>query len=309
MTSKTFYTLIGAGAAVVTLSAVATPADAFTINATSATWDNVTLSSGYVIGSDGYEAAYWNSVEHIDVGNQTQVRFGDSEFADFQYWDFDWDDYYAGYAWGSQKIYDQHGYSHTYYYNYDYVDEYTQKSGLGFEGVSSLDINVNDVFSIGTLTHFNQSIWANGNDAVSAEISLDLDFSDLGIGTRTFDFTIAIDETLNNAAVCPYETDAGKGCSDEITWDWVIDESSSFMYEDEEYTLELIGFADSMTSPNIVNSFISQENGDNSASIFARLVKVDNTQDIPEPASLLGLAGLVFYFARSRRGQSDRSFA
>ncbi|MEO0648608.1 MAG: choice-of-anchor K domain-containing protein, partial [Cyanobacteria bacterium J06650_10] len=107
--------------------------------------------------------------------------------------------------------------------------------------------------------------------------------------------------TDNHAAICEYQTDAGKGCADKITWDWSIDESSSFMYEGEEYTLELVGFSEQVAASSIVNEFISQENGDNSAGIFARLVTVDSTKDIPEPASLLGLAGLALFVAQSRK--------
>ena len=195
------------------------------------------------------------------------------------------------------------------WYNYDYVSRYEDKSGLGFEGVSNLSISAGEIFNIGSLTHFNQTIWLNGKDAVSTDFSLDLNFSDPNIGDQTFNFAFSIDETLNSAAVCEYQTDAGKGCSDKITWDWSIDESSSFMYNGEEYTLELMGFSERVAAASIVNEFISQEDGNNSAGLFARLIAVDDSKDIPEPASLLGLLGLSLFVVQSRQQRNSQTEA
>ncbi|MFK8184016.1 MAG: choice-of-anchor K domain-containing protein [Phormidesmis sp.] len=332
MLKKPFYTLLGAGAAMATLGAVAAPADAFVLTSTSGSWDNVTLtgvksSDGTkpIIGSDGDSAAYWNSVEFLQVGDESQVRFGDSVDSTYHEWAYNEEDNQAGYAttakWNYEWKYEwKYSYYYGYYkdwykdwskeyYHYDYVEDYTQKSGLGFEGVNDLNIEMGDIFNIGSLTHFNQAIWANGKAADSAELSIDLDFGDFGIGKQTFDFQISIDETINNTTGCAYYTEEGNTCSDKVAWDWAIDESNTFEHEGEEYTLELVGFADSFNSSNIVDSFISQEGGDNSASIFARLVTVDRTQDIPEPASLFGLAGLGLYFARSRKKQAAQSYA
>ena len=184
---------------------------------------------------------------------------------------------------------------------------YENQSGLGFQGVSDLTLEVGEVFNVGQLFHYNQTIYGSDFTGESAEFSLMLDFGDTAIGSQAFNFSMSIDETTNykgsnnNGADCAYYTTAGLGCSDRIDWDFAVDDSSSFTYDGEEYSLELVGFADDLVNRGTVSEFISQEEANNSANLFARLVKVDTTQDIPEPASLLGLAGLGMYFARSRK--------
>lgn len=302
-------TLIGTSIVAATLGTAANPVEAFVITNTAGSWDNALLSSGTVVGSNGESVAPRNDIIFQENNNDSQVRWGDSVNGHTETWAFNWDDYYAGHSYAHGWYTNTRGRWVEGYYNYEYVSNYEDKSGLGFKGVSNLSIAAGDIFNIGSLTHFNQTIWGNGKDAVSADFSLDLDFGDFGIGTQTFDFTFLIDETLNSAEVCEYQTDAGKGCADKITWDWSIDESSSFMFEGDKYTLELVGFSEQVAAASITNKFISQENGDNSAGLFARLVKIDTTQDIPEPASLLGLAGLGLFVSLGRKRHSNQASA
>lgn len=294
-------TVIGTSLVAATVG-IASPASAFVITNTSGTWDNATLSNGSLVGSAGDATNSINEVIFRNDGNDAQVRWGDSVHAHKTTWAFNWNDYSAGHLANHGWYADNNQWNYG-WHNYDYVSEYTQKSGLGFTGVDDLNVDVGQIFQVGDLTHFNQTIWTNGKDATSAEFSLDLDFGDYGIGNQTFDFAFSVDETVNNAEVCEYQTDAGKGCADRITWDWSIDESSSFMHDGQEYTLELVGFSEQVAAASIVNEFVSQEGRDNSAGLFARLVTIDRTQDIPEPTSLLGLAGLGLFFARARKKQ------
>ena len=82
------------------------------------------------------------------------------------------------------------------------------------------------------------------------------------------------------------------------------------MHEGQEYTLELVGFAEQVAAQsNIVNEFISQEGGDNSAGLFARLVAINGAEEIPEPASLLGLLGLGLFVAHSRKKRVSQLIA
>ena len=301
--SSTIFSSIALSTSVIasTLGATANTAEAFVITNTSGHWDNAQLSNGYLIGSDGYDARPWNNVIFQENGNDSQVRWGNSVNGSWEKWAYNSADANAGHKYKKGRYTNAHGQEVWGWYHYDYVSQYEDKSGLGFEGVSDLFIGAGDIFQVGSLTHFNQTIWLDGYDATSAEFSLDLDFANSTLGTQTFDFTFSIEETDNHAAVCAYQTDAGKGCSDRITWDWSIDQSSSFTHEGEEYTLELVGFSEQVAASSIVNEFISQEGGNNSAGIFARLVTVDSTKDIPEPASLLGLAGLALFVTNSRK--------
>lgn len=320
MNNQRLSTSIAVSAIAATLSLAAQPASAFTINNTTATWDNVALSAGYTVGSNGVAADANNKVDFIDAGNnRSEVRWGSAAYGTeitTRKGVFSWGDY----IWGNtQKGHytNSHGQQKYGWFNefHETVYTYENQSGLGFQGVNNLELEAGDIFNIGELIHFNQTIKGDGLDGKSAEISINLDFADSELGSRTFDFALSIDETLNNKGYnnngrdCAYQTDAGKGCSDLIAWDFTVNEANNFSYNNETYSLELMGFADDLAGQNLVTSFVSQEEGNNSANLFARLVKVDTTQDIPEPASLLGLAAFGLYFAHSRRKRSEEQLA
>lgn len=325
MMNRYVSTVIGTSLIAATLGVAANPADAFVITNTSATWDNALLRDGLVVGSDGVATSDNNQVVFREVDGESQVRWGDAKYGwtwdsnweleTVEYTETEWQQEYGWYknsygrwrkGWHWEKV-EVTKTKEKWVDNGHWIAPTADyKSGLGFKGVNNLDLDVGEIFNIGTLTHFNQTIYSNINVANSAELSLSLDFGE-GIGSQTFDFMMSVDETVNNTgnnnngADCDYYTEAGKGCSDKITWDFALDQNNSFTYNNEEYSLELVGFAESLAQQNLVSHFISQEDGDNSASIFARLVKVDRTQDIPEPASILGLAGFGLFFARSRK--------
>lgn len=181
------------------------------------------------------------------------------------------------------------------------------KSGLGFKGVGALDLNVGEVFNLGRLTHYNKTIWS-GSAADAADLKVDLDF---GFGTQSFDFTMNIDETRNDAGyhaggVCPYYT-TSFGCSDSITWSNSIS-ANTFKIGTDEYKLDLVGFSDSLDVSTIKNQFISQEGANSHAHIFAQVTQLTPAvQDIPEPASLIGLG--LFGFAAARFSRSNAKVA
>lgn len=333
MNNHNFSTLIGAGIVAAAIGVVAQPADAFVITNTSASWDNVSLNGGGLVGSAGVAASEDNFVQFLNDGDDSQVRWGVAAngWEKVDVWTTVerevevekerkvWKPVYKN----GKPVYKKNG-KRKYkkvkekYTVIETVQEdvkttewkrpsFDNQSGLGYEGVSNLNIGAGDIFNIGELTHFNQTIYDYGLIGENAEFSLNLDFGESSIGSQNFNFAFSIDETVNQQDVCPYQTEAGKGCSDQITWDFSIDQENSFMYENEEYSLELVGFGEELASRGIVNEFISQEGRDNSANLFARLVKVDRTQDIPEPTSLLGLAGMGLFFARSRKKKGEAS--
>lgn len=162
------------------------------------------------------------------------------------------------------------------------------KSGLGFKGVADFSIDVDQVFQVGTLSHHNYTIWSGGAPT-QADMSIDLSFA--GLGTKSFNYTMMIDETLNQQAVCPYTTTTNYGCSDQITWENAI-ASESFAFEGSNYTLELVGFRQSFNSP-MVDSLISQEGMSTGANLYAKITKVPAPDAVtPEPFSMIG-AGLA----------------
>jgi hypothetical protein len=331
MKTTTFSTLIGAGVVAVALGTVAQPANAFVIGNTSASWDNATLSNGTVVGSEGVAASDTNLVKFLDVGGQSQVRWGKAvngghyenktetitkevqvpKTTTVKVPTYDKKGKITGYTYKQVTTYVTETKTETVTTKVWVPPTYENQSGLGFKGVSNLEFNTNQIFNVGALTHFNQTISLDGRDAKKADFSLNLDFGNT-IGAKQFDFSFAVDETLNNTGnnnnglACAYKTDAGKGCADKISWDFAINESNVFTTQDnKKYALKLVGFGSDLTGQSIVRDFISQEGGNNSANLFAKLIRVDETRDIPEPASLLGLAGLGLYFARSRKNRSE----
>ena len=182
------------------------------------------------------------------------------------------------------------------------------KSGLGFKGIGNLALEVGEVFNLGTLSHYNKTIWS-GTAADAADLKVDLDF---GFGNQSFDFTMNIDETRNDAGyhaggVCPYITTTANGCSDKITWSNSIS-ANTFNIGTDEYKLDLVGFSDSLDISTIKTDFISQEGLNSHAHIFAQITQVNPVvQDIPEAASLMGLGLVGFAAVRHRRSKMENA--
>ncbi len=190
------------------------------------------------------------------------------------------------------------------------TSQFWQQSGLGFQGVGTTVFNPGDTFQIGRLRHFNNPIY---NAASAASLSLNLDFS--GLGVKSFDFTLNIDETPNSGA-CPYYSITP--CSDKISWANSFG-SQSFFNNGIEYTLELLGFSAAPGSA-IVTDFLSQEGGTSQAFLYGKLTALtppppppppilepepvpDPVTDVPEPSAIAGLllVGLSALFRRDRR--------
>lgn len=340
-------TAAGTLAVLVTVGSWADAAFAFGISRTTGSFDNVTLQNETLVGSDGVAANETNKVkflENVNGVNENQVRWGSGigsyewqEVTHTNYWASDWDyeyvsagstTWYWDGSWFVEDTIDQGGYYYTTnpndvyeYSQYTYNEQvyvaptYEDQSGLGFEGVTDLDVSLNDVFNVGTLKHFNETIWADGLAGSTTDFAMSLDFSSLGLGEQTFNFALNIDETNNDASahddgVCPYQTEPGKGCSDQITWDFDLETANKFTYDGDEYTLELVGFSQSeMDAANLTEEFISQEGGTSEAGLWAKIVKlntVDPGQEIPEPSALISIAALGGYLAKSRRKREQQ---
>ena len=161
----------------------------------------------------------------------------------------------------------------------------SQNSGLGFTGVGSGSILPGASFLVGTLRHFNQTIW--GGAASGVDLGINLDFA--GLGNQLFNFTLAIDETPNGGTCAYYSVTP---CADKISW-LNAQASHSFISSGTEYTLELLGFTN---APNgsLVTDLISQEGGNNAAYLYARVTEVEQPpEDVPEPMGALGLLGAI----------------
>jgi hypothetical protein len=153
------------------------------------------------------------------------------------------------------------------------------QSGLGFTGVGPLAFNVNQIFQVGTLSHFNQPIWSGS--AASVGLSIGLDFLEAGL--QNFGFSLNIDETPN-ALPCAYS--GATVCPDKISLANAFPEEG-FIVGGVQYTLELLGFSNTAGSP-LVSDFISEEGGTSTTYLYAQVTEVP-VEDVPEPMGLLGL--------------------
>ena len=302
-------------------AAGAAPGYAFTLTSTSAVFDNAQLENGKTVGRaatnsgiSNYEQAAFtkdsdNYVEFFDHNGVNQVRWGDPVY--------DYYSYSKTQEAGHRKISDYGSYrtSSGYQYYGSHKDRTAQKSGLGFIGTNNVDLDVGEIFNIGTLKHYNNTIWSDGRIANKADFSLKLDFGDIGIGEQQFNFALNVDETSNSPGnhpngECPYQT-TGYGCSDKITWDFAIDSENSFEFEGEQYTLELVGFNDTPDfDAGAITDFISQEQGTSQASMFARIVKLEGDPEepatsVPEPGTFVAIGAMGLVLSKASRQKCE----
>ena len=99
-------------------------------------------------------------------------------------------------------------------------------------------------------------------------------------------YVFTLEETPNNpndnpGDVCPYPTPAGEGCTDRVTVDSSPPAEQTFFINGQEYTLEILGFVPGVSGAceydpdSTVVEFITQEDFQNDACLFARIIEVN----------------------------------
>jgi hypothetical protein len=173
------------------------------------------------------------------------------------------------------------------------------QSGLGFNPSnppSSVGLQTDQVFQLGTLTHYNEPI-NGGTAASSARLNLATTISGATPSTQSFSYQFLIDETPNQTP-CAYPSTPGNPCADRITFN-NLTTSSAFTIGGVPYTIMLLGFS-SNGGTTITSFYDSQEGGSNSIGLYAMIT---TPTPVPEPATiaLLGMGLLGFAAARKRR--------
>lgn len=179
-------------------------------------------------------------------------------------------------------------------------------SGLGFTGVGASTIEIGEIFQIGILRHFNNSV-LSGTALSSIDLKVGLTFvSARGLlPSQKFGFTFNIDETSNVGFIadCPYPSTMP--CSDQIFFPLSL-APTPFKLDSVDYTLQLLGFSKGSSDP-ILTGFISDENQANTTFLYGRISAVPlQPRTVSEPGMLLGFASLGAYFVARRLRQQHR---
>jgi len=165
-----------------------------------------------------------------------------------------------------------------------YSTAFNDKSGFGFNGTEGINFNPGDVFLIGQFTHFNNPIQVIDDRKLdTVDLGIYLDFSDPSYNT-TFTYTVQLDETPNVYGTCQYGGNPNNPnpCPDKVDFANTIPDQN-FMYNGKLYTLQILGFAPGTANTCVydqagtTNQFITQENQNNYACLFGRIIEVPNS--------------------------------
>lgn len=158
-----------------------------------------------------------------------------------------------------------------------------------FEGLEPGEATLDgEEFLLGIFTHENFTISAPS--ILGATLAVNLDFS--AAGSQTFSFNFEHNETPNGATPCAIPNTSNP-CPDGVS----IPEASStetIVIDDVTYMLMINGF---QQNGETVEQFVTQEELENSAGLFAKLVEVE----VPEPSTLALFASAVFGIGAVRR--------
>eukprot|EP01089_Gocevia_fonbrunei_P019200 TRINITY_DN671_c0_g1_i3.p1 TRINITY_DN671_c0_g1~~TRINITY_DN671_c0_g1_i3.p1 ORF type:complete len:273 (-),score=34.63 TRINITY_DN671_c0_g1_i3:117-935(-) len=131
-------------------------------------------------------------------------------------------------------------------------------------------IEVNQVFHIGSLTHYNYAVYLP--ICGSTVFGLTLNVTDVNNSSTqlSYTFPLLIDETFNEPP-CPYPS--VKPCSDRILWNSVFSDLK-FSFNGTDYTLRMKGFS-TRIGGTVISQYISEEFQTNIAFLFASIIEVD----------------------------------
>lgn len=181
------------------------------------------------------------------------------------------------------------------------------QSGYGLDPnapqtVSILPVPGTQTFRLGDFTHFNHVIRVNNPDTalLSVDLSLAVDIDGV-TADPTYTFRFTHDETLNFPAgfpgTCAFGSTAA-GCNDRVRISTLDEDPVIFEVGDFIVSMTLLGFG-ATPEAAVLNglTFITNENADNTTSLWAIFEVANRPIEAPAPAGLilmgLGLVGVA----------------
>ena len=147
------------------------------------------------------------------------------------------------------------------------------QSGFGFVPATIGTISDGVIFKLGTFTHYNHPIYAN-NKFNSIDLRITLNIVGASPASTAYTYTQYLDETTNGGYCngCTYSP-CSSPCPDKVYWN-NLGSSTTFTGSDGRvYTLEILGFADCSSPGAPISQFITQENANNVACIYAKITE------------------------------------
>lgn len=162
-------------------------------------------------------------------------------------------------------------------------------SAFGFTRVDEFDAPTDGtLFPLGDFLHQNLTIFLPGIDG--ADLAVTVDFTDQGFNT-VLNIPVTLDETNNSPAdgICDPPTPPNEDdCPDTVS---IPDVSRIVVINGEEFILNVIGFSQD-GGATTTQDFISNEGGENVATLFARLDLVEPPVSPVSEASTIALLGM-----------------
>ena len=161
------------------------------------------------------------------------------------------------------------------------------QSGFGFVPASIGTISDGVAFKLGTFAHYNHPIVAN-NKFTSIDLKISLNIAGANPANTAYTYTQYLDETPNSGSCtgCTYSP-CSSPCPDKVYWS-NLGSSTTFTGSDGKvYTLEILGFADCSSPGTPISQFVTQENTNNVACIYAKITEcVVTVTENPSPLSV-----------------------
>ncbi len=167
------------------------------------------------------------------------------------------------------------------------------QSGFGFvKATIPNPISDGVAFKLGTFTHYNHPISAN-KKFNSIDLTITLTVAGATPATTSYTYTQYLDETPNSGTCgcsgtgcCAYSP-CNSPCPDKVYWS-NLGSSSTFTASDGKiYTLEILGFADCSNPGTPISYFVTQEDANNVACIYAKITEcVVTITGNPSPVSV-----------------------